>query len=794
MIKKIKFIKNMAVFEDFDWNKSVLDSSSKVVEFQKVNILYGRNYSGKTTASRVIRALETGILSDKYPDPSFVVEIEGDTNVTQSTLKSHHQTIRVFNEDFVRDNLRFIANSEESIKSFAILGDDNNKLELEIEEKERELGSEDADDGLLGDLKKKRSEFSSAESAVRNAQLSLDGKLTDKANKSGTGIKHNKLYGDATYNAPKLKTDIEKVANEGYQPIAEEEVEKHKQLLKEEPKPVIPEPALLNLQFEQLSKKTKDLVEKKITVSEPIQELLDDTLLQGWVRSGREYHEGKRKTCGFCGNPLSSDLWGRLDKHFNQESEDLRTAIESLTTQVKKEINQVDSVMVFNITAFYSSFSKEIVRLKNEFDATAKMYVKSLSQLNSILNTRLDDVFTPAVFYSIEDVSSKLEKILTEYDSFRTQSNNYTNSLSKNQQAAITALRLHEVHAFISDIKYSDELAKIAGLKTTESEAKNAQNDAQLKVTKLKGEIEGLKAQLKDESKGADRVNHYLNNFFGHESVSLKAAEGVTGYRFEVTRNGEKAHHLSEGECSLVAFCYFMAKLEDVETKGNNPIIWIDDPISSLDANHIFFVFSLIGSEIVKNGKFKQLFISTHNLDFLKYLKRLPVRDPLGKSFERKYFVIERASSGSEIRLMPGYLREYVTEFNYLFHQIYKCANADISTTESNYDCFYNYGNNARKFLEAFLYYKYPNANKDDKDKLVRFFGGDALSSALTERLSNEYSHLLGVFERSISPIDVPEMKKTAQFILHKIKEKDPDQYNALLESIGEVAGSAPLA
>jgi hypothetical protein len=35
-------------------------------------------------------------------------------------------------------------------------------------------------------------------------------------------------------------------------------------------------------------------------------------------------------------------------------------------------------------------------------------------------------------------------------------------------------------------------------------------------------------------------------------------------------------------------------------------------------------------------------------------------------------------------------------------------------------------------------------------------------------------------------PIDIPEMKKTADFILRKIREKDNDQYEALLISIGE--------
>ena len=132
-----------------------------------------------------------------------------------------------------------------------------------------------------------------------------------------------------------------------------------------------------------------------------------------------------------------------------------------------------------------------------------------------------------------------------------------------------------------------------------------------------------------------------MNNYIGHQFLSLKAIEdppgdSSSGYRFEIFRNDKKAFQLSQGECSLIAFCYFIAKLEDIETKGNQPIIWIDDPISSLDANHIFFVYSLINTMIVtpedyedrkelnKRDRFQQLFISTHNLDFLKYLKRLP--------------------------------------------------------------------------------------------------------------------------------------------------------------------------
>jgi wobble nucleotide-excising tRNase len=223
-----------------------------------------------------------------------------------------------------------------------------------------------------------------------------------------------------------------------------------------------------------------------------------------------------------------------------------------------------------------------------------------------------------------------------------------------------------------------------------------------------------------------------------------------------------------------------MAKLEDIETKGSKPIIWIDDPVSSLDSNHIFFVYSLINSEIVAEQDFEQLFVSTHNLDFLKYLKKLPAA---ANNAQRGYFLVSRESEISKIKLMPKYLKDYVTEFNFLFHQIYLCANADTDD-ETQHSLFYNFGNNTRKFLEAFLFYKYPNAIDKD-DKLTRFFGDNRQASSMTDRINNEFSHLEGLFERSMIPIDIPEMKKTASFILDKIKEKDNDQFEALLISIG---------
>ena len=251
---------------------------------------------------------------------------------------------------------------------------------------------------------------------------------------------------------------------------------------------------------------------------------------------------------------------------------------------------------------------------------------------------------------------------------------------------------------------------------------------------------------------------------------------------FKIYRNGIEADNLSEGECSLVGFCYFMAKLQNADKKS---VVWIDDPISSLDSNHIFFIFSLIDSELFENKdlKFKQLFISTHNLDFLKYLKKL-------KSVSSKkanLYIIEKNENGSQIKYMPKFLKNYTTEFNYLFEQIYNHKNIDETKDEDTKTTLvYNFGNNLRKFLEIYLFFKYPTEKSFGAEVIEQFFKSDSDKTIqiLINRYANEFSHLREILERGMKPLDIPESKKIAEFVLKTIKQKDPEQFKALCESI----------
>lgn len=300
-------------------------------------------------------------------------------------------------------------------------------------------------------------------------------------------------------------------------------------------------------------------------------------------------------------------------------------------------------------------------------------------------------------------------------------------------------------------------------------------NSLNIQKTELKNQKLDLERSLKDETKAAELINKYLKDYFGRNDLELKIDKDEK-IKFSIYRGAELALNLSEGECSLIAFSYFLATIKDYE-KTDNLILWIDDPISSLDNNQIFFTFGAIDKIIIEH-KYNQIFISTHNLDFLKYLKRLK-----NEKTEVEYFLVEREikqdSITSKIRKMPSYLKEYVTEFHYLFNEIYKVANSQECCLLNTYNQLYNMPNNMRKFLEYYLFYRYPD-NKEPLKNLGKIFNIEESSSI--NRIINENSHLTFV-DRGWKPFEIPEIQTVARIILEKIKEKDEEQYNVLLNA-----------
>ncbi|MDI9413284.1 MAG: AAA family ATPase [Bacillota bacterium] len=787
MIKKLESIKDFGVFRNFYWDQYVLDKNGVPLEFADVNIIYGQNYSGKTTISRILRSLETKELPDNFADPRFVVSTENNGNINQDQLSDHNLEIRVFNNDFIQKNLKFLYDPDKDISAFALLGKDNHEIDQEIKELQENLGSskDGEESGLYKDLKEKKALKIKNEKNYSDAQKNLTEKLRNKATNRETGIKYQpNKFGDQNYTIAKLRHDIEFVLSDEYKLPNFDKINKLESTINMDAKSDVDHELLSDFGLEQFVPTIKELLAREIGSSNKIGELLRDNLLNKWVKEGMNLNFD-RDTCGFCGNTLSDKRWKELNAHFDEESKRLSDDILACITRLEQEQQQIEIAVTIDKNQFYSFYHDRLDTISIKLTEEIKIFSGKINTLIQQLK-RKQERLTSSMQIVIPNTNySNLEEQLRLYKNICDEQSDYTLNLEEEKKEAMQALRLREVYDFQSNIYYSSYIKNVQKLEEAKTEANDQYEKLLEEIKNKEDRISVLKNQLRDEGTAANLINDYLVHYFGHNSLSLRPIGSEEGEvtKFEIIRDNKKAYNLSEGECSLIAFCYFMAKLSDISEKGDNLIVWIDDPISSLDSNHVFFIYSLVKSEIIERKRCKQLFISTHSLSFLRYLKRIHVK---GTSM---YFLLKRIGQESTLQIMPDYLKKHVTEFNFLFSEIYQCSKP-THITDDNYDKFYNFGNNARKFLEILLYYYYPDDCKEI-EKYKRFFGDSPVPSFLVGRLSNEYSHLKANFERGEQPVDVPEMQTVAKLIVDTLKSRHPEQYEALLKSIGEDASSA---
>ena len=98
MIHRVQ-IKSFGVFDNFQWPDGLPD-------FKQFNLIYGWNYSGKTTLSRAFRCFE-----QKQPHadfPAAQVQLKrADGTIYHLHAPQNAPVFRVFNSDFVSENIHF---------------------------------------------------------------------------------------------------------------------------------------------------------------------------------------------------------------------------------------------------------------------------------------------------------------------------------------------------------------------------------------------------------------------------------------------------------------------------------------------------------------------------------------------------------------------------------------------------------------------------------------------------------------------------------------------------------------
>ena len=498
MIRKIN-ISKFGLFSNFQWNftRSGKKGEVKDVFFEKENIIYGRNYSGKTTLSRIIRSLETKNISDKYENVVFEIELDDRTKIDQNNYKENPLKIRVFNEDFIRENLSFIIDPNGQINSFAILGD-NVTIQPQLDKLSNLLGSDEADKetGMYRNLKDLRKIESLKKEEWEKEENNKENLLKDKAKK----IKeNNNKYGNVNYNITKIKEDIKEINSPTFSLIDTEKEKLNEQIIKEEAKNEIDISLFEQFKLNEFLARAQKLLSKDILDSNKIEELVKNSILNNWVRTGYDLHKKNKDNCkcNFCGNSISENRWQELDRHFDEETEKLRIELVSFQEEISLEINKITNLPDSNI--FYSELQKEAEDVLNSLQEEYSKYKSDIENIKDRIKEREENILQTSIFEIKPSFEIKTFNNLKQIINNLIQRNNqYSQELSTKQNEAKKELRLLEVKRFLDTIQY-DHLLKNISLEESiymdkEKERKNFEKEIKQKEQQRKE----LESQLND--------------------------------------------------------------------------------------------------------------------------------------------------------------------------------------------------------------------------------------------------------------------------------------------------------
>ena len=761
-IKKIKLVKNFGQLQDFKWDENNLK------EFDKFNIFYGWNYSGKTTLSRLFRSIELKKVYPDYQNTHFSL-ITDNGDITEKNINNDYQ-IKVFNEDFIDDNFEW-NNENAEIDPVLILGKETKELEKELQEKQQQK------EKFVEDKKTKEKE-------KERLEKELDNQVQSKATEIRNILS---ITNPRDFDKNKLKEIVGKIKNDYLQNIlSDDEVNNYRTFINSQKLDLINLPNFsLDEKLKNYQNEIKDVLKKTVSVQKIIEKLKQDYRLSQWVREGIELHRNEN-TCQFCGNKLTTERLEELNKHFSKEFD---TFISVIDQKIKELDTLLDSINNYNLpdrARLYSEFKDKYESLCSSFNKRRELYKSTIEQMKNLLKNKKEKPFDTMPIEPLEniniEVESEIKNVMEEIIEILKTHNAKVEEYDNERNKAIKELQLHYVAEFIKD---SDYFIKVNDIERLKNEVANLDEN----VKEIENEILEIEKKIEASAIGAEKLNEYLKIFFGNDR--LKIIQTKNG-KYKLYRNDQIAKNLSTGERNIISLIYFFTKLEETNFDIQNSVVFIDDPVSSLDSNHIHMVYAFLSKKVENIG---QLFITTHNFDFFNLLKDMFKYDIKGKN--SNYYLINKVKVNnmyySVIENLPLTLEKYKSEYNYLFAIL---KNFSESNSKHEFEQLFLLPNILRRFFEMYLFMKYPDGKKFDK-KAKKYFENaknvDTKKKNLALKIMNEYSHEENI-EHSLRFPDIQELIEAVDFVLEILKEKDKEHFDALEESITQSIGGSSYA
>lgn len=663
--------------------------------FNKFNLLYGWNYSGKTTLSNIFEIYSETFDKNVDEDIDFtLITTKGKLCIEDvEKIKTY-----VFNANYVDKNLFFESNATTNL----IVVADKAK---EIIEKINDLKNER--EVLINDKAQYEKELKQEEKNFSTVRKEYSDKI-DKIISSRFNAN----------NIQAIERDLDKTNLNQY--VFEDSILNSKIKTIQNPTKYSKQEKISLLQEFDL-KLFEELIGKSVQPSEIIKNLSEKKALD-WVKSGLEIHQNE-DFCLFCNNKISSERLDYLDNAFQSEFDKLGNDITSYKLRVQKCSTIIPSPLQIsdNYKLEYEKYHNLLVQqikiYNSHCDAILKILDAKFNKRNLILKS------------NIKSNVNEINTIIQHINYIIEQHNNFVDNETEIKLSIEHEIKNSLISSLLLDPRY------IRAKKIIEDSNQGITKTTE-KISTITNLIAEEEAKISDVKKGADEINHILSQLFLNKSnINLKVIKGRNdnGDIVDVTKlyrgENELATNLSEGEKTAISFAHFYTKILNAINKNTakDEILFIDDPISSLDKNHIYSISILI-KEVI--DKFNQTFITTHNFELYRLL------DYKKSSTTLKHYYIRRMNEESIITELPEELQKHDTEYDFLFAILYKFK----ITGEGE---LFLIGHCLRRFMDNYLQYKIPNnLNPCDKlTKLIKHYKEDQVKYSALYRIANNESH-----------------------------------------------------
>jgi len=394
-----------------------------------------------------------------------------------------------------------------------------------------------------------------------------------------------------------------------------------------------------------------------------------------WASSGLVYHQSAGlQDCLFCGGTLQPERMQQLQEVINNRYSTISREITTLIAACSAADERLAALVVPSrndlSTSLRETFSRKAVKLEEQSQA-ARAALKAMQGALDRKNSSLDkELSIPAS--GSREVLEKIDKDLgftvSELNALIADHNTEVDRFAQLKEEAAQKLKQHILARAEPTYKLHVDAAV---------EAKRASDEFGEEVAGLDQTVVRISAEIRAHGPAADVITKGLQDYLGRADLDVIAVEGG----FQLRRGGKQVRGpLSEGEKTAIALCYFMSTIQAERRRLSDLIVVIDDPVSSLDGRALNYSFNMLKSRL---EGVKQLFVLTHNLHYMsqvkKWLKPKSRAKDDGRPAVAAILFIDPRRTGegvgaSRVIAMPKHLRDWDSEYHYLFDMVMRLA------------------------------------------------------------------------------------------------------------------------